>query len=167
MCGGARHPWLHPSSSWTAASWFWLQTQGNAQMGAGGWGDGAEGPDRQGWCPWAEGTFLRWRAQRPPLRKQEIKKAKTSERCPAKKIYKTFFSSCSCERRTGITENLGTDRLGSNLPKPPQLRGPRRSQTISRPQFPLLLNAPPSLGPLQGAQELTSVRHTVRVTDGG
>lgn len=43
--------------------------------------EGAKGPDCQGRCPWAEGMFLRWQAQRLPLRKQEIKKATAAERC--------------------------------------------------------------------------------------
>lgn len=45
---------------------------------------GAEGPDCQGWCPWAEGVFLRrGGAQRLRLRKQEIKKRNSIGKMPS------------------------------------------------------------------------------------
>lgn len=45
---------------------------------------GAEGPDCQGWCPWAEGVFLRrGGAQRLRRRKQEIKKRNSIGKMPS------------------------------------------------------------------------------------
>lgn len=45
---------------------------------------GAEGPDCQGWYPWAEGVFLRsGGAQRLHLRKQEIKKRNNIGKMPS------------------------------------------------------------------------------------
>ena len=44
----------------------------------------AEGPDCQGWCPWAEGVFLRrGGAQRLRRRKQEIKKRNSIGKMPS------------------------------------------------------------------------------------